>query len=73
MTRKMRRKIEKAITYMITGLACGFILTSIRGLEGDNFIVADLLLVLSYGWCVLLYWANFIHPLLMRDKRRGLI
>ena len=73
MTRKMKRKIERAITYMITGIAFGFILTSIRGLEGDNYILAALILTLSYGWCVLLYWANFIHPLLMRDKRRGLI
>ena len=52
--------IAKPITFIITGLAFGFMFTSYKGMQSDNYIIAALLLTLSYAWCVFLFWLNFI-------------
>lgn len=64
MKKRTKRKITKAIVYMLTGAAFGFLFMTYRGLQGDHYIRAVVAATAAYGWLVLLYWANFIKPML---------
>ena len=58
------RKLEKALIIILTGMAFMFIFRTPAGLQGEHYLLAAGLAVISYGWIALLYWCNFIRPLM---------
>ena len=58
---KAWRLIAKPLTLMITGMAMMFLMTGYRGIQSDNYVAATILVVLSYGWMIFMFWLNFIR------------
>ena len=63
------RKLQKTIYIIITGMCFMFIFRTPAGLQGEHYLLAAVLAVISYGWIALLYWCNFIRPLMREDDR----
>lgn len=53
-------QIARPLALIITGMAMMFMMTGYKGLQGDNYMTAVVLIALSYIWLLFMFWLNFI-------------
>lgn len=64
-------KFKCAVVFIISFAAMLSALLSIPDLSDVNTCVrAAFTITLAYSWFGVVLWANLIHPLLMRDKKK---
>ena len=65
MSRRGRRTLEKACTVLFSVLVVFISLMQVPALkEPETCVNAALIITGAYSWYVLLFWANFIHPMI---------
>jgi len=65
MSRRGRRTLEKAFTVLFSVVVVFISLMQVPGLkEPETCVHAALIITGGYSWFVLLFWANFIHPMI---------